>query len=61
MSEYIVVKYNSNGNFDFVISGLGKNKNTLDTGMCKSSAYRYAKELNASAVNGEKYKVESQF
>ena len=60
MKEYIVVQYR-HGKFDGVLSGMGKNKNTLDTTHSRSAAYFHKKELekeNWRKVSGLTYKVE---
>jgi hypothetical protein len=43
--EHCVVQRDRNDNFVGVVAGLGRNKGTWDTGLCRSSAYRYAAAL----------------
>ena len=45
MSDKYCVVQNRNGKFDKVLSGMGKNKNTLDSGHSRSAAYFHKKEL----------------
>ena len=42
---YNVVEY-KNGDWNAVVSGLGKNRGTWDSAHSRSSAYRLAKQLN---------------
>lgn len=61
MKEFCVVQYR-NGKFDSVLSGMGKNKNTLDSTHSRSSAYYHKKELEKELwrkTSGLTYKVES--
>jgi hypothetical protein len=58
MIKYVVVRYKNN-NFNGVLAGIGrKNKNSWDSNLCRSSAYRYAKKFN-SENDGYTYKVET--
>lgn len=60
MKEFNVVQYR-NGKFDSVLSGMGKNKNTLDSTHSRSSAYYHKKELEKELwrkQSGLSYKVE---
>lgn len=61
MTRYIVVQYR-HGKFDAVMSGMGKNKNTLDIDHSRSAAYRHARGLRNEhwrKLAGLTYKVES--
>ena len=55
---YNVVKRNVNGEFISVMSGLGHNVGTWDSGHTRSTAYRHAKALN-DLKDGYVYKVEN--
>ena len=57
--EYYVVQYN-NGQFDSVISGLGRNKGKWEAMHTKRTADKYAKQLNKeNNTEGVVYKVET--
>jgi hypothetical protein len=60
MDKFCVVQYRY-GKFDGVLSGMGKNKNTLDSTHSRSSAYYHKKELEKEPWRktiGLSYKVE---
>ena len=61
--KYCVVQ-KRNGIFDGVLSGMGKNKNTLDSGHSRSSAYFHKKELEKEIWrkrSGLTYSVETSY
>ena len=57
--EYYVVQYN-NGQFDSVISGLGRNRGKWEAMHTERTANKYAKQLNQeNTIAGISYKVET--
>lgn len=62
MARYVVVQYRR-GAFDAVITGMGKNRGTLDADHSRSAAYRHVAELRAEPwrkMSGLSYRVEPQ-
>ena len=60
-TSFCVVQYR-HGKFDCVLSGMGKNRGTLDADHSRRSAQRHAKSLRAEpwrAIAGLSYRVES--
>jgi len=64
-TRYCVVQYR-NGAFDCILSGMGKNRGTLDSDHSRRSAQRHARMLRMDNVNewrtraGLSYRVETE-
>lgn len=59
-NRYNVVQYR-NGQWDAIVSGMGKNRGTWDSDHSRSAAYRHAAELRAEPWReraGLSYRVE---
>lgn len=63
--SFQIVQYQIVGNekqFNSIVSGLGKNRNTWDYTLCRTSAFKYAKKLRETEDNKSiRYTVEKQF
>ena len=61
-TRYCVVQYR-HGKFDGIMSGMGKNRGTLDSDHSRRSAYRHAAALRAESWRtraGLSYRVETE-